>query len=196
MEIEEGKQTEIYSLEMDRRVSPYAGVLGLIFGAAFLGWYGVEVQSSVASDIRNFPSSFHSDPVLTIIFSLLKVWGYLWFPYLAATWVYAPVRDIAAKRVRRGKLLEVVSVPAGEGATWWASIPLLGWFLSWGMPVPGRSAMKVIRLGEQKFRVPNAPALDNVLMREDLIGKEVHFSLGAFNRVLSIELLGSYNPRD
>ena len=195
MEIEGQKPANIYSLEMDRRVPPYARLLGFIFGVAFLGSYALEVRSAVVSDVRNFPAAFHSEPALTVAFAALKLGGYIWFPYVAATWVYVPIRDLLAKRVRRGMLLEVVSIPAGEGATWWASLPLLGWFLSWGMPVPGRSAMKLVRVGERVFRVPDAPALNEIVTREDLIGQEVVLSLGAFNRVLSIELVGSISSR-
>jgi hypothetical protein len=182
---------KVYSLEMDRRTPRYAGLLGLMIGAAFLAWYAVEVRSAIASDIRNFPVSFHSDPALTVAFAILKLWGYLWFPYIAGTWVYVPLRDFLGKRVKRGKLVEVVNVPVGQGASWWASIPLLAWFLSWGMPVPGRSAMKVVRLGEWEFRVPDAPVLNQVLADGNVISKEVVVSLGAFNRILSIELIGS-----
>jgi hypothetical protein len=193
METEVTKSTKVYGVEIDRRVPPYVSLLGLVAGAAFLGWYGAEVRSAVASDVRNFPASFHSDPALTVVFTILKTWGYLWFPYIAATWVYVPVRDFLAKRVSSGRLVEVVNVPVGQGVPWWAHVPLLGWFLSWGMPVSGRSPMKQIRLGERVFRVPDAPALSQVLSREDVIGNEVVFSLGAFNRVLSIELVSSRN---
>ena len=53
--------------------------------------------------------------------------------------------------------------------------------------------MKVVRLEEREFRIPDAPALNDVVAQGGVIGNEVVFSLGAFNRVLSIELVSPTN---
>jgi len=187
MDIRREESTRIYSIQVERRASRYASVLGLLFGAVFLGWYALNVPSAIANDIRNFPASFRSEPVLTIAFAVLKFLGYILFPYVAGMWVYVPIKDFVGPRARKGKLAEVASLPVGTGGTWWASFPLLGWLLAWGMPVPVRPAMTRIRVGEWEFNVPDAPELGQVLRREELLGQEVVFTLGALNRVLSIE---------
>jgi hypothetical protein len=189
MGTEKSKTKVAYDVRMDRRAAHLVRFLFCGFGMGFLVLYCIRIRSVVSADIDNFPMAFRESAVLTLLFGAVKVLAYFLFPYLAATWVYVPIRDFLATRVK-GELLGFESLPAGQGAAWWASVPFLGWFLSWGMPVPGRSSMKAIRIGRREFRVPDAPELDRVLADGDLVGKQVVFTLGAFNRVLSIELLG------
>jgi hypothetical protein len=189
MGIEKPKTALAYDGQLDRRAPPVVRFLFFGFGVGFLVLYCADIRSIISADIENFPMAFRESAALTLLFTCVKVLAYLLFPYVAATWVYVPIRDFLATRVE-GELLSVESIPAGRGVTWWASVPLLGWLMSWGMPVPGRSKMKVIRIGGREVRVPDRPELNRVLAGGELVGKQVVFTLGAFNRVLSIEVVG------
>ena len=183
------KHVRVYSREMDRSLPPYMSLVGLVAGGVFLVWYGLEIRSAITSDLHNLSASFRSSPVLTVAFATLKLFGYVWFPYIAATWVYVPLRNYLGKRVYGGRLLEVVNITSQGCRIWWTRVPLLSWFLSWGMPVPGMSPTKRIHLGERVFCIPDAPSLSQVLSNQNVVGHETRFSFGAFNRVLSIELV-------
>jgi hypothetical protein len=190
MATDKSKKVMLYDVQADRRAPALVHLLFLGFGAAFLVIYCTGIKSVISADIKNFPMAFRESAALTLLFTCVKVLAYFLFPYVAATWVYVPVKDFVPTRVE-GELLSVNSIPADQRATSWASIPLLSWLLSWGMPVPGRASMKEVRIANRQFRVPDAPELDRVLGDSSLVGKQLAFTFGAFHRVLSIELVSS-----
>lgn len=187
--MENNERAKIYEIAVDRNLPAFMGVIGALIAGAFLTWYCFGIVTAVSGDINSFPAAFRSNPVLTIFFAVLKFGAYILFPFIAATWVYIPIRDFVVRKRVQGRLGGVSDFPGMDRLPLWARVPFLGWFLSWGMPVPGRSAMKNIRLDTREIQVPLSPVLSQVLSQENIAGKELVFLLGAFNRVLSIELV-------
>lgn len=179
---------KIYDLSMDRTAYRSTRVFGFVVGVPFLTWYLLKAPAAVRADCLNFLPALHEAPILTIGFAILKVWAYVFFPFVAAAWIYISVKDLFGRR-RIGKLHSIVSACSMDESSRLYSFSLLAWVLSWAIPL--RSPRARICLGEHEFVVLDSPSLSTVINRADLIGKEIAVTCGAFNRVLSVELLGS-----
>lgn len=158
--------TTIYDGSKNSRFNPLAGVFTFALGTGLLGWYLTGIGGAVAADIRNFPASFQSLPMLTVAFALLKLVAYLSFGTLFALMVYVPLRNLWFRRVVSGELESVPTRIAKK-----------------------RSVVLSIKVGQRIIRVIDRADLSSNLNERAAVGDQLRFTIGAFNRVLKVEKL-------
>jgi hypothetical protein len=156
--------TRIYDASSDIKLHPFAGVFTLGLGLALSTWYVSGIAGAVRRDLHDFPASFHTAPVLTVFFAVLKLCGYVVFGGLFALMVYVPARDLFFKRAISCPLVSLSSIVREK-----------------------RRSLLQIQLGQFQFRVPDPGDLEASINDSALKGQELQFILGAFNRVLSVE---------
>lgn len=171
---------------MQRKTYRSTRAFGFIVGVPFLAWCVWKIPRAVRADWHNFRPAFREAPILTVGFTALKIWAYVFFPFVAAIWIYISVRDVFPKR-RIGTLRSVAQAPTMSESAWLYSVPLVRWFLSWAIPL--RSPRVRICLGGHDFVVLDPPGFGAVVNQDDLTGKQIAITCGAFGRVLSVELL-------
>ena len=156
----------IYDITMDRQVHPGMGLVMFGTGVFLAIRYLLSIKSTILADIANFPDSFHSDAALTIAFAALKLVAYVAAGILAGVMVYWPVRDLWLRRVVFGKLNSVALIENGK-----------------------TKSKVLIKLGGQSLRISNADVLSTVLTQESLIQRELCVTIGAFDRVLAVDVI-------
>ncbi|MFI5058929.1 MAG: hypothetical protein ACHQLQ_12150 [Candidatus Acidiferrales bacterium] len=156
--------TTLYDASSDRQFNPFAGVFTLTLGIALLAWYLHGIVEAVEGDIHNFPAAFHESPVLTLIFVVLKPIGYVSFGALFILMIYGPMRNLFLKRVVSGKLRSMSVEAKGKG-----------------------KLLLSVEIGAHHLVLPDRGGLGDVICDEALLGQELRFTLGAFNRVHKVE---------
>lgn len=153
-------------------------VFTLGLGFALSVWYALGFKKTVQHDLASFPASYGSSPVLTIIFSAIKMCAYVLGPCLFLLMIYIPLTNLFLTR------------------------KIIGTFLSKNRTEDGANrAVMHIQLGAQDFRVYDEGRiqlrkqclqvrnLDELYeaMDDSLIGRQLRFKIGSFNRVLSVD---------
>jgi hypothetical protein len=155
--------TCIYNVRLEIRFHPSADIFTLAVGLGFSAWYVNGIGAAITHDIRTFPEAFRESPVLTIIFAVFKLCGYVLFPCLFAVMVYGPIRNLFFKREISGRL---VSLSANA--------------------TKKRRSLS-IELEHNQFVVPDPGGLEAAINDGAIKGDELRFVIGAFSRVLSVE---------
>jgi hypothetical protein len=156
--------TRIYDAISNTKFHPFAGLFTLGLGLALSTWYVSGIAGAVKGDFHGFPTSFHTAPVLSVFFAVLKLCGYVLFGGLFALMVYVPARNLFFKRSISGPLVSLSSIVREK-----------------------RRSLLQIQVGQSQFRVPDPGDLEASINDNALKGQELRFKLGAFNRVLSVE---------
>lgn len=96
--------TTIYDVTRTSRFHPFAGIYVLILGVALLTWYIRGIGDAIHGDIQNFLPAFREMPVVTLVFTFLKLAGYVFFGALFVVMVYAPLRNLWLRQIVAGTL--------------------------------------------------------------------------------------------
>jgi len=158
--------TIIYDAASDVRFQPLPGLFTLLLGLALSVWYVRDIGITISGDVRTFPAAFVEAPVATIVFSVVKMCAYIFFPILFALMVYMPVRNLFFRRVVTGSLFDVQTIDVG-----------------------GRKRKLLLGVGRHKLVVSDQGDLEAVISRARSLKQELRFTLGAFNRVLRVETI-------
>jgi len=155
----------IYDVSEQPRFRPSAGILTFALGLGMLIWYGWHIRGAVASDIRNFPASYRSFPLVTIAFAVFKMVAYVSFGVLFALMVYVPVRNLWLGRVVTGVPHSVSSV------------------------TKGRRVLLSIQVNGGIITLRGAGGLEPLLQDSVTCGDRLRLTIGAFDSLLKIEKL-------
>jgi hypothetical protein len=158
--------TTLYDASSDPQFNPFAGIFTLSLGIVLLAWYLRGIVGAVEGDIHNFSAAFHESPVLTLLFAVLKPIAYVLFGTLFMLMIYGPMRNLLFKRVVSGNLR---SVSVNE--------------------TKKSNLILSVEIGHSTLVLSNRGRLGEILCDEQLLGHELKFTLGAFNRVYKVEKL-------
>jgi hypothetical protein len=158
--------TTLYDASSDSHFNPFAGILTLSLGIALLVWYLWGIVGAVQGDIHAFTAAFHESRMLTSIFLVLKPVAYLLFGGLFMLMIYVPMRNLFFKRVVSGNLRSMSAQTKKKN-----------------------KRVLSVEIGLCTLVLPDRGDLSEILCDDQLLGQELRFTLGAFNRVYKLEKL-------
>lgn len=158
--------TTIYDARRSLRFNPIAQLFNLVLGLLLSIWYVRGIADAIRADIRYFPAAYHSSPVLTVTFAVLKLVAYPSSAALFAIMIYASVRNLWLKRIVDGPLGKVSA-----------------------SSVRNRTLLS-LQVGGRTMILRDSGELKAELDRHTVLGDELRFTLGAFGGATKVEKLG------
>jgi hypothetical protein len=160
-------------------------IFTLALGLGLSAWYVKDIAQSIRHDVKAFPPAFTSSPVLTLLFSLIKLCAYVLFPCVFLLMIYIPVRNLFLNRVIEGTLISAVREETDTG--------LACLRLQVGPHKVHVDDQQRIRFGAKDLYVRDFNKLCAALNQESMRKCEVRIKLGAFARILSVESIANCN---
>lgn len=157
--------TTIYDVTRTSRFHPFAGTYVLILGVGLLTWYVRGIGDAIHGDIQNFLPAFHETPVVTLVFTFLKLAGYLFFGALFIVMVYAPLRNLWLRQVVTGTLEDL------------------------SFRVAKHDKILLVKLSGNVVALRATDELKNCLEQCAIEREKLRVTVGAFRRALKVEKL-------